>query len=128
MEMLDPNNIVPLHDAHDADKLTKLIDSMTTNGWSGAPIVVIPGRDYGWGPGNPQAITGSHRIAAARETGIDIPTIDLNQLLDAHGIALADLDDEYGVDPDDETHYEAIRRLDEHLPANVVDHYGLDAH
>lgn len=127
IEMVDPHRIQQLHGENDPRKVADLAASMTDNGWTGAPIVVIPGQDHGWGAGDPQAITGSHRIAAARQVEIDVPTIDLNDLLAEHGLTLASLDEEYGVD-DDAAHYEAIRRLDEHLPGVVVDYYGLDAH
>lgn len=120
---LNPNEIQPWHDAHDDSKLASLVNDMTASGWAGAPIVVITSADR-----DPIAITGSHRIAAAREAGIDVPTIDLDDLLHAHGTSLAAIDDEVGSDPDDEQHYEAVVRLDYYLPAPVIECYGLDAH
>lgn len=114
-----PSQIRPWHEIRDETKLADLIESMQANGWLGAPIVVIDGHI---------AITGSHRLAAAEFVGLDVPTVDLDELLAAHGTSLADLDEEYGTLPGDELHYEVVTRLDYHLPADVVDHYGLDAH
>lgn len=126
LETLDPRRIEPPHEVRDEDKLAALVDSMTTHGWLGAPIVVIPGEDYGWGPCDPQAITGSHRLAAAYEAGIDVPTVPVDDLLTEAGLRLADLDDLYGNPQDD--HEAAIAYLGDHLPADVADYYGLDAH
>lgn len=118
---VDPNAVRTWHEAWDAAKLATLIDSMRTQGWTGAPVVVIPREGC-----DPVAITGSHRITAAREVGIDVPTVNLDDLLAAEDTSLAQLDEEYGdIDGD---HYEAIVRLDYHLSAEVVEIYGLDAH
>lgn len=118
---LDPRRVQPWNDVEDDDKLAALIESMAEHGWTGAPIIVINDGD-----GDPRAITGSHRIYAARETGIDVPAVDVEDLLAAAGIGLAELAEEYGNLGGD--HYEAIVRLDYHLPADVVDYYGIDAH
>lgn len=124
---LDPNRIRPWHEPHDEAKLNTLIESMRTNGWTGAPVVTIAGRDFGWGAGDPQAITGSHRIAAARQAGIDVHAVDLDDLLRAIGTSLAEVDAYFGVRGDDERHYKAVVRLDQVLPRGIIDHYGLDA-
>ena len=124
----EPTRIQPWHEVYDQDKFETLVESMRANGWVGAPVVVIAGADHGWGAGDPIAITGSHRIAAAIEADIDVPTISLDDLLAEHGTSLAELDEEHGTAPDDERHEEAVTRLAYHLPADVVDHYGLDAH
>jgi hypothetical protein len=121
-ETIDATRIQPRHEIRDEDKLADLVESLTAHGWQGPPIVTIPGEDFGWGPGDPRAITGSHRIGAARQVDIEIPTIDLDEILAAHGTSLAALTAEYG-DED-----EAIIRLSCHLPAHVVVYYGLDAH
>jgi ParB-like chromosome segregation protein Spo0J len=125
---LDPARIQPWHEPDDEDKLTALADSMRTDGWVGAPIVTIAARDYGWGAGNPVAITGSHRIPAAAKAGVEVPAVDLDDLLRAHGSSLAEVDEQTGTNPDDERHEEAVTRLDYFLPADVIEHYGLDAH
>src|SRR5690348_2748995 len=127
-ELRNPDRIQPPHEAYDGDKLADLVTSMRANGWQGAPVVTIAGRDHGWGEGDPIAVTGSHRIAAAQQAGIDIPVVDLDTLLHEHGTSLAEVDEETGTDPDDERHTEAVTRLDYYLPADIVEYYGLDAH
>lgn len=44
---------------------------MTANGWLGPPVLTIA---------EEQAITGTHRIAAARQTGTEIMTLDLSDV------------------------------------------------
>lgn len=126
MTAIEADRIQPLHEVQDEQKLANLVESMSADGWVGAPIVVVPGQDFGWGSGDPCAITGSHRIAAARIAGIDVEVIEIDELLAEQGTNLAELDDMYG-DPNGD-HYEAITRLTDHLPADVVERYGLDAH
>lgn len=126
---IDPDRVQTWNDVDDHGKYASLVESMSSHGWQGAPVVVIPGVDHGWGEGDPHAVTGSHRIAAAREAGIDVPTVQLDDILHEHGTSLAELDEAYGVDPqEDPSHMEAVRRLDEVLPSEVVDFFGFDAH
>lgn len=124
----DADRIQPLHEVMDADKLAELTASMSSHGWQGASVVVIAGADHGWGPTDPCAVTGSHRIAAARAAGIDVPTVELDDLLREHGTTLDEMCAEHCDGADDETHYEALRQLDTVLPAEVIEFYGLDAH
>lgn len=128
VEMHDPARLQPWNEVDDEAKLDSLAESMRESGWRGPPIVVIAGQDHGWGAGDPVAITGSHRIHAAREAGIDVPTVQLDDLLARHGTSLAEIDAETYADPDDERHTESVTRLDYYLPADVVEQYGLDAH
>ena len=60
------------HAAADAGKVAELVASMLADGWQGAPVLAI----------GEQALTGTHRIEAAREAGIDVPTLDLYDLAD----------------------------------------------
>ena len=65
-------NIIPLHEVRDEEKLNNLIESMKENGWTGRPIVVLDIGDI-------QALTGSHRYAAAKIAGIEeIPCAIVN--------------------------------------------------
>jgi ParB-like chromosome segregation protein Spo0J len=57
--------IIPLHGVHDPEKLKKLTASMEDCGWQDRPILCL---DFG---DRVQALTGSHRIAAAVAAGID---------------------------------------------------------
>jgi hypothetical protein len=126
----DATRIQPPHEVCDEEKLASLVGSMRTHGWQGAPLVVIPGIDYGWGPGDPRAICGSHRIVAAEMTDVEVPTIDLPDLLAEHGAdwdALVTEMEQAGFSRE-AAEYEVVVRLEEHLPAAVIEYYGLDAH
>jgi ParB-like chromosome segregation protein Spo0J len=120
--MRDPNRIRPWQPVFDETLLDHLVDAMTRHGWKGAPLLVIGHGD------DPLAITGSHRIEAARQVGIDVPTHDLHDLLAEHGLNLAVLDAATGVPAGDDFHYETVVRLPLFLPAVVVAFYGIDAH
>lgn len=67
MDEINAGMILPPHEVEDEEKLAMLIDSMSKNGWVGNPIAA-----YNSFCGI-QALTGSHRIAAAKELDIDIP-------------------------------------------------------
>ena len=64
------------------------IEKTLENGWQGRPILVYDAGGY------TQALTGSHRIAAAKNLGIDVPVVEL----DSDQIAEFEefLNDEYG--------------------------------
>ncbi|HET8684787.1 MAG TPA: ParB N-terminal domain-containing protein [Micromonosporaceae bacterium] len=126
--LLDAAEVEPWNDVEDEGKLASLAESMRDGGWRGPPVVVIPAQDYGWGAGSPQAITGSHRIHAAREVGVQVPTVSLDDLLSRHGTSLAEVDEQTGADPDDERHTESVVRLGILLPEDVIEQYGLDTH
>jgi hypothetical protein len=67
--LMDAENIEPLHEFRDEKKLKKLIDSMRTDGWQGRPILVLDSNAL------QQALTGSHRITAAKSLGMQIPVL-----------------------------------------------------
>ncbi|TDC63865.1 hypothetical protein E1258_09465 [Micromonospora sp. KC207] len=121
----DAHRIEAPHAPEDDAKLGLLIEAMQANGWQGAPVVVIDREDA-----DPLAVTGSHRIAAAREADIDVPTVDLAELLAEHGVNLAEMitDFEAGGYDTDSAILEAAIRGAGMLPADVADHYGLDLH
>jgi hypothetical protein len=61
---IDPKEIEPLHEVRDQAKLDQLTADMKENGWRGTPLLVIEREsDY-------LAWTGTHRLAAAIETGL----------------------------------------------------------
>lgn len=71
VEWLAPEDVEPPHEIKDEAKLAEIIASMQ-KGWFGRPLVVLRlGRVY-------KAITGSHRIAAAREVLDAIPCLVLD--------------------------------------------------
>ena len=60
-------SIEPPHNVRDNKKLLALTESMKNTGWQGRPILTY---DVGRGE---EALTGSHRIKAAREANIEVP-------------------------------------------------------
>jgi uncharacterized protein len=73
----------------DPDKVESLAESMRRNGWSGRPVLAYEGAN------GTTAATGSHRIAAAHEAGIDVPVMNIGDdvlyYTDEDGNTLADL-------------------------------------
>lgn len=67
---LDPRAVRLPHEPREREKYQKLVASMKRGGWRGRPILVIPmGEGF-------QALTGSHRIAAALDASLaSIPAI-----------------------------------------------------
>lgn len=58
--------IWPLHEIKDWAKVDSIAASMDAEGWTSYPVLVV---DCGEGVG--QALTGTHRLAAAHRCGID---------------------------------------------------------
>ncbi len=69
IEYLSPESITPFNPVTDQEKYDYLVKNFSKNGYDGRPIVVHE-TPYGY-----QALTGSHRTLAARETGIEIPAV-----------------------------------------------------
>ena len=111
--------IEPLHEVRDADKLAELVASMEADGWTGTPVVVA-----GLGNGVVRALTGSHRLQAAQDAGIDeVPVVSIEDLCAESGIDWDELLDEFGGDL-----FEAGRYVCGELPRSVTEAYGLDLH
>jgi hypothetical protein len=72
-DVINPQGIVPPHNVRDVAKKEKLTENMEKNGWVGRPILVFDA-----GRGN-EALTGSHRIAAAKQAGIEIPIYKIDE-------------------------------------------------
>lgn len=66
-----PGLVAPRHEVNDPAKYAALVESMELGGWQGRPVLVYEYHE------RYEAITGSHRIAAAQETGTDIPVVVL---------------------------------------------------
>ena len=98
------NKILPPHDVDDGQKVKNLQSSLQTLGWIGPPIIII---------GN-QALTGTHRLAAAKLAGIQmIPVIELSSLAgNANGITFADLT------------REEIKNVIKSLPESIKEQYA----
>lgn len=67
---LDSQTMINLVNSTDADHLAEIVNSMTENGWQGRPVIIANNANEGY-----EAITGSHRITAAKETGTNIEAI-----------------------------------------------------
>ena len=63
--MISLSEINPPHEVRDCDKFDAIVSSMEESGWQGRPLLVIRKN------GEYQALTGSHRYAAACEAGIE---------------------------------------------------------
>lgn len=100
-DYLDPRDVNPLNKITDNEKYLYLVEQLEREGWSGSPILVVD-----TGNGGYDAITGSHRIYAAREADINIPSVVLTP-----GADNAELWSELFDAFDDEQRVEAIRRL-----------------
>ena len=72
-----PEDVEPLHSPNVPALYRDLVRSMKKDGWNGRPLLVIECAN-----GSFVAWTGSHRIAAAREAGLDsIPCYIIPELL-----------------------------------------------
>ena len=103
---LDPHFVHPPHDVQDSAKRDRLVAAMEADGWQGRAILAWRcGED-----GEVCALTGSHRIAAARAAGLDeVPALVIEVETEALASALESLRDfedlralltEHGVDED----------------------------
>lgn len=84
-------DIYALHEVRDAEKLETLTGSMREAGWTGRPLIVVEIAEWY------QAITGSHRLAAAEAAGIEeIPCVIITRVeLEAAALTVNDFwDDE----------------------------------
>lgn len=118
VESVNPFHIMPLnetgsHEAPDPDDVAELAESMTENGWQGAPILAYAG----------SALTGTHRIAAAREAGVNVNVLDLNDILDDAGsvIQTVQSDNEWA-----EWSQVAAAVMTEVLGQNLAEALGMD--
>lgn len=91
-ENISPENIIPVNEITDQNKFAALAYDFAHSGYSGRPIIAGE-----LGDGTYQALTGSHRIFAARAAGIDIPTVTLPYNDDTAALFDA-LDDEARVE------------------------------
>ena len=113
-EKLDPGNIAEINPITDQDKYMALMQDFSTNGWSGNPILV---KDLG--NNNYQALTGSHRVLAAKTTGTDVPSVIVRETMGKHD----DLWESLENITEDEDRLEIIEKLHKHgeVPAKALD-------
>ncbi len=67
--VVSPWNITLVNEITDPGKYQYLVEEFKRNGYSGRPVVAIGDEN------DSVALTGSHRILAARDAGIDIPVV-----------------------------------------------------
>ena len=66
---MNPSQLSPRHEVQDESKLADLVAGMIMDGWQGRPLLVVDN-------GTMRCLTGSHRLAAAREAGlVDVPAV-----------------------------------------------------
>jgi hypothetical protein len=70
--LINPKKLSPLNKVEDAEKYKTILNSMEESGYQGRPILAYMDK------GKAKALTGSHRIFAAREAGIDVPVVFVN--------------------------------------------------
>ncbi|AGC43271.1 hypothetical protein MYSTI_01940 [Myxococcus stipitatus DSM 14675] len=64
-----PFEIFPRHEVRDAARLERIATSMAVDGWVGRPLLAI----------GDQGVTGSHRLAAARRLGVEVPVVVVDE-------------------------------------------------
>lgn len=83
---VNPMEITPPNRVTSSNKYHYLINEFENNGYNGRNVVLVENGNDGY-----QALTGSHRILAAREAGVDVPSVvipmseEIQPLLDATG-------------------------------------------
>lgn len=83
---VNPMEITPPNRVTNSSKYHYLINEFEENGYNGRNVVLVENGNDGY-----QALTGSHRILAAREAGVDVPSVvipmseEIQPLLDATG-------------------------------------------
>lgn len=83
---VNPMEITPPNRVTSSSKYHYLINEFKNNGYNGRRVVLVENGNDGY-----QALTGSHRILAAREAGVDVPSVvipmseEIQPLLDATG-------------------------------------------
>ena len=105
----------------------RIVAALKRDGWNGAPVVILV-RDHYDPPTPPLALTGSHRLAAAEELGMEVPCVDLDELCQSRGIDLDALLDPWlpqDAPCTDDALYRAVGRILRDLPIWLVTHYGL---
>lgn len=110
--------MMPLHEAHDTEKVAALAASMERDGWIGAPLVV-------WGE---CLLTGSHRYAAAMSLGwqhTDIPTVAVEDVFAEAGLDFDAICQDEDCDGIASPMLPYVLGAD-YLPADVRERYGLD--
>jgi len=70
--LMNPKDLKPLNKIEDVEKYKQILNSMKESGYIGRPILAYMDK------GKSKAITGSHRLYAAKTAGIDVPVVFVN--------------------------------------------------
>jgi len=73
VQTISPHRVVPFHGVASEDRYNELRKNLSKDGWNGTPIVVY----------DDLALGGAHRIAASRDLNMDIPIVDIEDLIRA---------------------------------------------
>ena len=106
----------PPHSPDDKGYVDELSADMKVNGWKGAPVVRI----------GCQAITGSHRIAAAKKAGIPVPAKTLDDVFKEEGKSLKAAWEEESKGLSDPRWQTVLPYVQTHLSKKTRQKYGLD--
>lgn len=109
------------HDGIDADQatVTAITTSMLEDGYLGAPIVVLAS------DGQVMAVTGQHRLLAARAAELDeVPTIDIRDVFAAADQEFDPLWAEWDYPTPSQADFESILR---ELDSDVAEQYGIES-
>lgn len=91
VQSIRAGGVIPFHGAATEDRYEAIKSSLGEDGWDGTPIVV-------YDDGDKLALGGAHRIAAARDLGMDIPVVEIEDLIRAAG----EDPNDYGIESRDD--------------------------
>ncbi|MFJ5680235.1 hypothetical protein [Streptomyces sp. NPDC093097] len=121
VDVFDTSGYAPLHEVRSEEHRDALAADMRQRGWQGPPVVVLP--DY------TVSLTGVHRRSAAEQADLEeVPGVSLEDLFEACELDMWEL-----VNSDEEYIMAAsfnnfVRLINDHLPEEVIEAYGLDMH
>lgn len=86
---IDPYEISTINDITDRKKFDYLVSDFEKSGWEGRPVVIVENGNDGY-----KALTGSHRILAAKEANIMVKAVVVEYSSDIDDLVSADSDEE----------------------------------
>lgn len=120
LEIIDATNYAPIHGVDQPEKRDAIAEDMRLYGWQGAPLVVLP--EYG------MSLTGVHRRAAAEVAGLDeIPGVSLESIFEACDLDLWEIASRPEYEQDC-CQMDYSRLVQDQLPGEILEAYGLDLH
>ena len=86
---IDPYEISTINDITDRKKFDYLVSEFEKSGWEGRPVVIVENGNDGY-----KALTGSHRILAAKEANIMVKAVVVEYSSDIDDLVSANSDEE----------------------------------